>query len=438
MKNNKKNKKSRIKYVKYSFSGNKLTQYSGLNIMAKFFKKQSIGDDIENLFPTVWYNSTKSGIGQVLMSIILASLSGINRISKISNFTKDALVQTILNLETGIDENLISGKLKKLGEAGTRKFQTYSLKRNSEFLEQSKASEITLDTDSTAFITYGNQEGAAKGYNTVKKGAKGYNPLILFVSELKLLYHSWFRTGSTYTSNGITHFIKEVKASLQQNIKKVFFRADSGFFSGKLLDLLEKFCWDYLIKVKLKNLQKLLEKQQWQILNNDKDVEICEFEYQAETWKEKRKLKGRRTVKEYVEKDFFGKKEKVPVYEYSCYVSSYDKNADELHELYKKRSTSETWIEQVKSQLMAGKTLTDNFWANDLLWQLATFAYNTSIMMRRKKKKFHKQEHSTFKDWFINLPGKVVFSGRSVEVKMYKDYYYKDDWLEMARIITET
>jgi len=39
-----------------------------------------------------------------------------------------------------------------------------------------------------------------------------------------------------------------------------------------------------------------------------------------------------------------------------------------LHELYKQRSTSETWIEQVKGHTMAGNTLTDDYWANDILW----------------------------------------------------------------------
>ncbi len=84
-----------------------------------------------------------------------------------------------------------------------------------------------------------NQEGAERGFNTTKKGAKSYHPLLIFVSEMKLLYHIWFRTGSAYTANGIVDFLKEVKASLPKNITKVFFRADSGFFSGGLFDLLE-------------------------------------------------------------------------------------------------------------------------------------------------------------------------------------------------------
>jgi len=52
-----------------------------------------------------------------------------------------------------------------------------------------------------------------------------------------------------------------VQTSLPRDIRKVFFRADSGFFSGELFDLLESYNWDYLVKVKLKNLEDLLKAQ---------------------------------------------------------------------------------------------------------------------------------------------------------------------------------
>jgi hypothetical protein len=47
---------------------------------------------------------------------------------------------------------------------------------------------------------------------------------------------------------------------------------------------------------------------------------------------------------------------------------------------------------------MAGSMLTDDFWANDLLWQLSVLAYNVSVMMRQKKNKFKQQEHRSFID----------------------------------------
>jgi hypothetical protein len=400
MKNTKKKLKGQSRVVKYSFTGNNITKYSGLNTVAKYMNKQGIVKSISTLFPTEWHSATKFGLNQILISIAMSSFCGINRICKIASFTGDGLVRALLKLDKAINENTISATLKKLGQGGARKLQMLLLTKNAQWLEVSGLKSITLDADSTVKSVCGSQEGAAKGYNTTKKGAKSYHPLLVFVSEMKLLYHTWFRTGSAYTANGIVDFLKEVEVCLPENIAKVFFRADSGFFSGKLFDLLESFGWDYLVKVKLKNL-----------------------------------LKAIRTVKEYVETDFFGESKTVPVYQYACYISTYELDAAGLHKIYKQRSTSETWIEQVKSHVMAGATLTDDFWANDILWQLSVFAYNISVMMRQKKDKFKRQEHRTFIDWFISVPAKIIRSGHQTEIKMYENHFYKADWQEIDRLV---
>jgi len=435
MKNTKKKLNNHAKVVKASFTGTNISKYSGLNTVSKFMNRQDIIRSFHIHFPTVWYNATKFGVNQILMAITLASMSGINRLSRIASFTGDGLVKVLLNLQAAVNENALSATLKGLGQNGARKLQGILLSKNSKWLLLSKLESITLDADSTVKSVCGHQEGAAKGYNTTKKGAKSYHPLLVFVSEMKLLYHTWFRTGSAYTSNGIVEFLKEVQASLPKNIKKVFFRADSGFFSGALFDLLELLGWDYLVKVKLKNLEKMLQSKKWITLPGVEDISICYFTYKAHGWGKSRVLKAIRSVKEYVKVTYFGKEEMVPVYQYACYISSYNLDAKELHELYKERSTSETWIEQVKGQVMAGGTVTDDFWANDILWQLSVFAYNISVMMRQKKSKFRKQEHRSFIEWFIAVPAKITRSGHQIEIKMYEHHYYKDDWEEMDRLI---
>lgn len=435
MKNTKKKLNGQSKIVKTSFTGSNITKYAGLNTIAKYMNSQNIVKSISSFFPTDWQSATKFGNNQILMAIILASVSGISKICKIAAFSGDGLVRTMLKLEKAINENAISSSLKRLGENGARKLQMLLLSKNACWLRESQLENITLDADSTVKSVCGNQEGAAKGFNTTKKGAKSYHPLLVFVSEMKLLYHTWFRTGSAYTANGIVDFLREVKASLPKNIKKVFFRADSGFFSGDLFDLLELFGWDYLVKVKLKNLEKLLQAQTWISVPDNKDIAVCSFSYQAKGWERPRILKAMRTVKEYVRVTYFDQEEIVPVYQYVCYISSYDMSADQLHGLYKQRSTSETWIEQVKGHVMAGDTLTDDFWANDILWQLSVFAYNISVMMRQKKNRFKKQEHRTFIDWFISVPARITKSGHQMELKLYEHHFYKDDWEMLDRLI---
>ena len=99
-----------------------------------------------------------------------------------------------------------------------------------------------------------------------------------------------------------------MKTSLPGNMRKVFFRAENGFFSGELFDSLESYFWDYLVKVKLENLEDLLKAQTWIDIEGLKDVSICEFSYRAKSWQRSRTLKAMRSVKEYVEISYLGEK----------------------------------------------------------------------------------------------------------------------------------
>lgn len=225
--------------------------------MAKYMNRQNIIQTISSSFPTVWYNATKFGINQIMMVITLASISGISRLCRIAAFSGDGLVKSLLRLDKAKNMNTLSATLKNLGQNGARKLQILLLSKNARWLQESGLESITLDIDSPRKISlrlskailrgetvksvYDNHEVEEKGYNMTKKIARSYHPLLIFVSEMKQLYHTWFRTGSAYTANGIVDFLKEVKASLPKNMREVFFRADSGFFSGELFDLLESY-----------------------------------------------------------------------------------------------------------------------------------------------------------------------------------------------------
>jgi hypothetical protein len=382
------------------------------------------------------YHATKFSTVQIMLSVVLASFAGINRLQRIANFSQDALVRALLNLKSGLNKDVISTRLKQLGQAGAIKLQEMLFPLVTRWLLKSQLQSITLDADSTVKTVYGHQQGAAKGYNPHKPGAKSYHPLLAFVSELKLVVNSWFRTGSAFTANGICEFIKQIKAILPATITHIFFRGDSGFFGGELFDLLESYCWTYLVKVKLKNLKQLLSGQQWIILDSNPELAYCEFAYQGANWKKKRTLKALRLVKEWVEAEFMGQTQLVPKYEYICYCSNLTGDVLSWHERYCQRATSENWIEQVKNQLLAGATTTDNFFANDMLWQLSVLAYNLSVMMRYRVKKLWRQEHATFRDWFITIPAKLLQGGRQFKLKIYEHYYDKEKWLKFDQVLS--
>ena len=85
MKNTKKFN-SKIKSIKYSFTGGNITMYSGINVVAKYLTKDKTTKRILKLFPTKKENATKFTKFQVIMAITFASLAGVNRMKKDCQF----------------------------------------------------------------------------------------------------------------------------------------------------------------------------------------------------------------------------------------------------------------------------------------------------------------------------------------------------------------
>ena len=421
--------------VENSFTNERLTHHSGLGVVWDYVRSKGLVGLLNGLFPTTQYNSLKFSNVQILISIVLAHMSGIHRLIRIENFTNDPLVMHLLHLKSKIEDSTFKDRLSKFGERGATFLQEGLFSQTRKWLAKCNLSRITIDCDSTVSTVYGQQQGAEKGYNPHKKGASGYHPLLCYCSEMKLLVNSWFRTGSAYTSNGICDFMLQTLSILPSKVRQIFFRADSGFFNGALFDLLEEKGHQYPVRVKLKNLTDLLKKQAWEKISQT--VSISEFEYKAKEWKVSRKLRAIRIMTGFSTYEVFGTVYKTPKYEYFCYCSNLKGlNAEKLHALYGARAESENWIEQTKNQLHASETLTDDFHVNDILWQLAVLGYNLSVMMRYEADyKIWKQEPLSFMRWFINVPGKVVHSARKVYVKMSVHYWYANQWQNFAAIV---
>lgn len=422
-----------------SFTAERLTQYGGLSVLFKFIENNGFTDLFDDLFPTIKHNATKFSTTQVVLSYLCSALCGVKHISSIETFTKDILVKTILGLKKHIDEDTISKRISKLGQNGSMSLHERLMGFSKSYLEKLSLDRITLDLDSTEQTVYGNQGGAAKGYNPQKKGANSYHPILCYVSEVKYLINSWFRTGSAYTANGVVDFIKQTLAIIPQGSKSVFLRADSGFFNGALFDLLEQGSHTYLVKVKLKNLYPLLISQDWVILPCNKKMAICSFDYRAKSWTRSRKLHAVRLLIGYVDVENFGNIEKVPQYSYFCYCSNLPyASAEILHEIYAQRAESENWIEQTKNHLLAGQTRMQSFHGNDILWQLSVLAYNISIMMRYATcQKSWREEYKTFREWFVKIPAKIVSSARNIYIKMAKHYHAAQRWTHLERLILQ-
>ena len=424
----KKNKKKRAKSIeiKSSFNGGALTNFSGIKTLYEFMEKLSLVKSLNSLGIKLHHNA-QNDTGVILSILILGILSGKNRIRKIENFTLDPLLQQLFGLSGKISDSTIIDRLKRFTMKQTSEYMKLIGQMSGKIHKKLGTSRDILDLDSSVKTVYGNQQGAEKGFNGQKKGAKSYHPLMAFLGSTKECLLSWLRPGNTYTANGADEFLRQVFGMLPEGIKSLLVRADSGFFSDKLISAIEKKRgMNYLIKVKLKNMIKVLSSQDWQSVPGMPGVQICDFDYRPASWGKARHFSAVRILKSV---ENHGVLFPAKHWEYFCYCTDIVDSPLQIHRLYGDRGTSENWIENVKNQMFAGQLLTNDFWANEALWLSSVMAYNISVWMRKlTDAESHRQEPATFRAWFVQLAGKVVKSGRQVFLKMYEAYYYKSRW----------
>ena len=420
--------KNNHKSVKTSFTGGNLTNYSGLYPIYKFMKKLGIDKLIETKLSIEGRHNQKYSLAQIFNIMILGLLGGMDRLLKIEHFSLDPLIHHLYDLNGHLDIDTIRYRFKKFGfRQNNQLIEVIGFLSNKIHRRLNTKRDI-LDLDSTVQTVYGKQEGAKKGFNPRHKGKRSYHPLLAFLNSTKECIAAWLRPGDAYTANNADAFLKQVLSMIVKQIRFLIVRADSGFFNDKVLSLLESYSGQiqYLVKVKLKNLEHLLKEQDWESIPELEGWEMSEFYYRAQGWSKPRRFVALRKFEKMVEKDsLFPYKQ----YTYFCYVTNIEESPLYIHHLYGDRGESENWIEAVKNQLYAGMILTKDFWVNETFFLLSVLAYNISVWFRKlTDEKAWRQEPHSFRLWFIQLAGKITKSARQVHLRMYSSYYYKSWW----------
>ena len=257
------------------------------------------------------------------------------------------------------------------------------------FFNNLKFDNFTLDIDSSIVTRYGEQEGSAKGYNRHKPGRKSQHPLLAFVADIEMVANFWLRSGDAHTSNNFKAFLEETLLFLQ-NKKIALLRLDSGFYSKEIFDYLEnredeknkKSPIDYIVAVPMYVTiqRKIVSMRTWLRIENG--IEITEFDYQAEEWKQPRRMVAVRQ-KIDIRPKATGKQLKlfeddieINGYRYSCYITSLKLSPADIWRLYRQRANCENRIKELKYDYGLDKMNQASFDGTEASLMLMTIAYN--------------------------------------------------------------
>ena len=442
----KKSARSQSGKVKMSATATGLTSQAGLIPVVKFLDGIGFEKIVSQNVPHQRGDNAEYQLSNIIFMSLIGIVAGASSIAKLWAVWSDSVLRKISGWIKLPVETTISRIFKELNEKQINQLETVNHILRGQIWRKANRSGTSrvglnpiqwIDIDSTVDPVCGTQEGAAKGYNPKKKGALSYHPQLAFLAESKEILQAWFRTGSAYTSNGIVEFVKQLLAHLPSRIRTII-RADSGYFVGALLDLLDARGHGYLIKVKLKNLVGLLIQQQWSAITGQPDWEQCTFDYRCGDWKTSRRFVAvrRKRLKEHsLQVDLLDSSEYE--YDYFCYVTTESLTPWQAHKKYGERATCETWIEESKGQMGMGKIRTTDFLANAGLFHCAVLAYNTLrwMSLMSTSQTLRQWEPETIRTYLVRVAGKLLTGNRQLTIKTPDNHLYPqvwDDWVAVG------
>jgi hypothetical protein len=428
--------KDRTKKVTISATANGLTAQAGMIPVVRFLQKHRFHEQLMSTLTLQRPANADWQLADASYLTISGIIAGAESLSAVKTVWSDAVLRKIDGWDSIPDDTTLSRIFKQSSSKEVKNLQEVNHQLRTQIWQKlepmSKSSlgrrkSVWIDIDSTVKTVYGKQEGAAKGFNPTRKGALSYHPLLAFCAHTKEIIQGILRPGNVYTSHGTTEFVQQIQSKMPG--KRLIVRGDSGFFSGELLDLLDENNNGYLIKVKLKNLDTVLEKQNWRMVRNKPGFQQCRFNYTCANWKRTRSFVAIRKEIPKEETDQLSFYD-VPEYETFCYVESEGLTPWQAHKTYGKRATCETWIEESKNQMALGHIKTDTFLANAVIFQCAIMAYNiirwlAALSDNRKLKQW---ETKTIRCFLIRVAGKLIHKARQWELKIPCNLLFQNQW----------
>lgn len=186
--------------------------------------------------------------------------------------------------------------------------------------------------------------------------------------------------------------------------------------------------------LKLKNLNTLLASQQWSAIKDKPDWEQTEFSYQAGSWEKSRTFKAVRKKRIVILENALY--ETITVYDYFCYASTLDLSPWQTHKTYGQRATSETWIEEAKSQIRPARM--HGFFANAAAFQSAILAYNTLkwMVLFTGDKLLKQMEVKTIRMFFIQIAAKLTYRSKQYRLNFNTEQLYATQWSAWMKLGT--
>lgn len=415
--------------VDINFDGGNLTSDAGLLLYREFDKRIGFSESIEAHLRIKDKRSYKVHSNPSMIVQKIFQILADNGADDCADSLKDEpLYKCILGKSSLASQPSLSRLHSRMDQDTLDSFEELHAKQLDTVYALERPNQIILDIDSTNFATYGKQEDSNFNYHYQ---TTGYHPLMVFDGCTGDLLKAQLRPGNVYTSRDVVEFLSPLLTNLKTKYSEMplYVRADSGFATPDLYDLLEPEKVQYTIRLKanatLYKLAKGVDDKLTDLCKNDMcsyHVLYEEFTYQAASWSKPRRV----VVKVEKPADQF-------LFNHMFLVTNMPIELEQVVRYYCNRGTMENFIKEGKNSFDFERMSSSSFKTNANKLQIAMLAYNLNNWFRRlcfEKEDQHLRMES-IRSKLIKVAAKVVTHARRISINLCTYFPYKNIFLKI-------
>jgi hypothetical protein len=371
----------------YDFSGKNLTPYGGLLPVITMLEKLGFQALVEQTLTSKRIPRAMD-LYRFVLGIVLGLYIGFPRLNQLRFIARDPILTGILKVIKLPVQSTFWRFVNALHRNVARQILTIMRIMRERVWEAAnvKLEVVTIDTDTTVHTLYGQQMGGRKGYNPKNKGKQSYQPMLTFIAETREYVCGQLRNGDRPSGKQIGDHLRSVRAALPPGVKRIYGRADSGFYCREAVEAYEELDARFVICVrKTSRLIEELCQAEWKPSpKTDADAE-CEFSYQPDGWGKPYRFVALRYEKppEELEADEIEQYQlfETRQYKYRVFVTDMRDPIYFVVWFYGQRGGAENLIKEANNDAGLAAHPSSRFDVNGNHFQLAMLAYNLNCWL---------------------------------------------------------
>jgi Transposase DDE domain group 1 len=371
----------------YDFSGKRLTPYGGLLPVITMLEKLGFQPLVEQTLQSKRIPRAMD-LYRFVLGIVLGLYIGFPRLNQLRFIARDPILTGILKVTKLPVQSTFWRFVNALHLNVARQILTIvrTMRERVWAAANVKLEVVTIDTDTTVHTLYGQQMGGRKSYNPKNRGKKSYQPMLTFIAETREYIWGELRNGDRPTGKQIGDHIRNVCAALPPGVKRIFGRADSGFYCREAVEAYEECNAQFVISArKTSRLAEQLRQAEWKPSSKTDAGAECEFRYQPEGWGREYRFVALRYEKapekaEPEESEQYQLFE-TSQYKYRAFVTDMSDPIYFVVWFYNQRAGAENLIKEANNDAGLAAHPSGRFDVNRNHFQLAMLAYNLNCWL---------------------------------------------------------